>query len=440
MKRSRKISSDDPEAAGDASALRNALFEGRYDAAFQLARALREKYGERTPPGILYAGACALFGLGHILQAEEWVELHGTATMYRADHLYLAAYIELHKERGERALLYWTRIVQDDPSQTFADALIEKIKKGEDRVRLDLAQPGAFLRYVPLDAIDKPTKHPSKKSSLSSAPPSRRLFSGWRWLHRSGADGEGEQTRDTFWWLLAGIVLLSALSIGFGVYFNKILGLFAPDPYAAALEDLPDVPGNGTVIQADAYTEDAPRFVYPDKDAAFAEYREARVKIGDGFPNQARYLLGRLELSNASFEIKERARLLRDAIPRVRSSDFRDPLEVDSILEEPYMYRDAQVLWQGEIQNVRRSDTGVGFDLFVPRARKSAVASESEAGEDTEPAPAGEARVSVGVLYLFQPGDPAEVRELADGQSVRVFGSVIKTSNGRITVQAAELR
>lgn len=437
MKQSRNPGSDS-RSNRETQHLRAAIFEGRYDEAFQQARELRELHGEQTPPGVLYAGACALFGLGHILQAEEWVEAHGGLTMYRADHLYLAAYIELHKERPERALLYWTRIVQDDPSQTFADSLIEKLKKGEQRVRLELGQPGAFLRYVPLDSIENSIGADSAKSASG----------------KSRGTGDPEQTRDRFWWLLAGIVFLSAMSIGFGVYLNEIVALFAPDPYAAIRESLPDAPVRGAVIRPDSYTDDSPRFMYPEKEAALAEYREAREKIGAGFPNQARYLLGRLELSNASFEIKERVLLLRDAIPRVGRSDFRDPLDIGTVLEEPYIYRDAQVSWQGRVQNIRRSEQGLRFDLVVPhnvpassrqasddnlaQAADGPEAAETEIESETETGPDRAGTVSVSVLYLYETADREQTSELEDGQTLQIFGSVVKASNGRITVHASD--
>lgn len=429
-----------PGRAKNAS-LYSALFEGRYEQAFQSARALREDRGESTPAGVLYAGACALFGLGHILQAEEWVEAHGELTKYRAEHLYLAAYIELHKGRADRALLYWTRIVQDDPSETFADELIEKLKRGEQRVKSELNQPGAFVRYVPLEPVDSKTRGSGNPVGVGDS--------------RGRAAAQGERTRDAFWWLLAGIVLISVLSVGFGAYLDEILGLFAPDPYSAVQEDLPDVPAGGSVIRPDAYSDEAPRFIYPDKAAALAEYREAREKIGAGYPNQARYLLGRLELSNASFEIKERALLLRDAIPRVGVRDFRDPLDVASVLEEPYIYRDAQIDWRGRVAAPRASDAGVGFELILPRGESGAIAeaapidpaqsdpaadSADETGDATESAPGSSATVQVGVLFMAQQTEGGGAPpDLEAGQVVRVFGSVVKTSGGRITVHATEI-
>ncbi|MCR9142757.1 MAG: hypothetical protein NXI24_10935 [bacterium] len=428
---------------GETRSLRSALFEGRYEEAFQKARDLREARGEGTDPGTLYAGACALFGLGHILQAEEWVEAHGARSKYRGEHLYLAAYIELHKDHHERALLYWTRIVQDDPSETFADALIDKLKRGEQRVRQELNQPGAFLRYVPLEAVDSHAGPGAAQADGTAPRAEANLRRSWlRWGTRTD-DGQRD-SRDGYWWLLAGIVLLSVLSIGFGAYLDEILGIFAPDPYSAVREDLPDVPAGGAVINPEAYADDAPRFLYPDKAAALTEYSAAREKIASGYPNQARYLLGRLELSNASFEIKERALLLRDAIPRVGPGDFRDPLDVASVIEEPYIYRDAQISWQGDVQNLRQSAEGLGFDLILPRGAAAGNAPMEGGSEDADleagnPGPRPSGQIVVQVLYLFRDRGADRPPELRDGQSARVFGSVVKAAGGRITVHAVEI-
>ena len=395
----------------------DALFEARYDEAFQAARTLRERDGEQTAPAVLYAGVCALFGLGHILQAEEWLEEHGRRSHYRAEHLYLAAYVELHKERPERALLYWTRIVQEDPAETFADSLIEKLKRGSDRVRLDLNHAGAFLRYVPLDPVER---------GLRASRRTRTQPAGWftRLLQRfspaaPSTDG-AVVSRDRFWWVFAGIIMLTGVSVAFAAYLDDIARVFAPDPYSAAEETLPDVPLNGTVISPAEYSEDAPRFVYADKAEALQEFRTARERIAGGLPNQGRYLLGRLELSNASFEIKERARLLRDSIPRVSADQFRDPVDVRSVLEEPYIFRDAQVLWNGTVRNLAKAEGGLRFDLEV---------SGSGAGD----------RLPVSVLYLYS-GTGGPDREPVENQNIEVFGTVVKATGQRLTVQAVSLR
>lgn len=410
------------EPTGPGRRLRTALFEGQYERAFQLARDLREANtarGQDTAPPVLYAGACALFGLGHILQAEDWVAAHGEAVMYRAEHLYLSAYVDLHKQLPERALLAWTRIVQDDPSETFADELIDRLKRGESRVYQELRQPGAFLRYVPLDPVDPPD--PGGQTGLRRA---RGALAGnesevsAKFRQRTARSGSGR--RDAFWWLVAGIVLLAIPSVAVGVYFREIVGFFGPDAYASIEEELPDAPVRGSVVRPDDFGEgDFPRFVYDSRDAALADYRAARAKIGDGLPNEARYLLGKLELSNAGFEIKERARLLRDAIPDVPRGDFRDPLDLTSILQEPYIYRDAQIDWIGRVRGVRRSDGGIGFE-FIPDLQAEAAA-------------------GIQVLYPQAAEASRALPEIGEGQPVRIYARVARVARGQLTLLCTDL-
>ncbi len=386
------------------SNIRTALFEGRYEQAFAACRDARERQGERTPEWVLYAGACALFGLGHIHQSEEWVEAHGRATMYRADHLYLAAYLELHRRRYENALLLWTRIVQADPGETFADGLIAKLKKGDHVIERELEEHRAFLRYVPLEPVEGVAGARPDKSTKSTRKKSR---------------GDAGAQRDIFRPVVFGIVLLAGLSIGGALAVEPIANFFRPDPYKSLLEDLPQPPSSGTVVSPAQFGDEDPRFTYADRDAALVDYRSARERIGEGKINQARYLLGKLEFSNAGFEIKERALLLRDSIPRVPRADFRDPVDMASILGEPLLYRGATVFWRGSVKDLRRAEGGLRFRLNTG----------SEA--------------SVDVLYLFPREGPGSfAQDLSEDATVAVYGEFtvgVESGDGRLLVQAREL-
>ncbi|MCB1324899.1 MAG: hypothetical protein H7A21_18075 [Spirochaetales bacterium] len=323
----------------DLAYLRRALFEGRYNDAYDRAAGIRQTLRERTPARVLYAGACALFGLGHVLQAEEWVSEHGRASDFDASHMYLTGYVEIHRRRLDRALLSWTRIVQADPGETFADELIERLKRGEAEVLREVRDPSNFTRYVPLAPLD-----------VASAPEKPRRT-------------KRPRIRDAYRRLVLVLILLGLAGLGAVFLGTRLLELLRPDPYAGLLEELPRAPSGGTVTDPDRFEDEPPRFTYPDREAALDDYRNAREKIGAGLVNQARFLLGRLELSNASFEIKERARLLRDSIPTAPYSDFRDPISVRELVEEPYLYRGAQVLWTGTAENATRSEGVLRFDF-----------------------------------------------------------------------------
>lgn len=373
--------------------LERALFEGRYDDAFEIARRLREQQGTGVRPEVLYAGACALFGLGHVLQAEEWVEAHGEATRYGADSLYLSAYLEIQKRRLDRALLLWTRIVQIDPAETFADQLIEKLKRSEAAVLNEAEKAAHFTRFVPLPEA-------ARKIGARGAETRR----------------PGRLRLDPFWKLGLAAIGLVALAVAIGLLFPQIATIFEPDPYEAALETLPEAPASGGVTPIERYTEEQPRFVYAAREEALMEYNQARGLIFEGRVNEARRLLGRIELSNASFEIKERALMLRDAIPPITSREnFKDPVEPDALRKDPYIYRNAQILWSGVARDVNVSGSSVRFFLEMPAVSD----------------------LQTLVLYVPREGAPTPLR---NGDPVSVFGSFLELRGEQIRLQSADVR
>lgn len=369
--------------------LQQSLYAGNYEQAFAVARQLRESGGEATPPAVLYAGACALFGLGHVLEAQEWVERHGERTRYDADHLYLAAYLELHRQRVDQALLLWTRIIQLNPADTFADSLIERARRGDAALAHELRTAGAFTRFVPLPG---------------AAPGAERR------------EAKARRPRTAAPLVIATVLVLALAAVALGFYFDRIVRLVIGDRFEAALNELPAPPSQGSVLPESAYGDERPRFVYATRDEALAEYNKARQMIGQAQVNRARLALGRIELSNASFEIKERALLLRDAIPlALEAEELRDSVSAAQILKEPYLLRGAQVLWKGRATQVRRSGPALSLRLALVDLPEAEV------------------------VALFAGADDEAAPSIQDGDLVQVFGDLGGVRGTRLTVQAREI-
>jgi len=307
---------------------RRLVEEGRYEEAFRLVEDLRRQ--NEVDPEVYYLGSLALFGLGHVYQAEDWVRNFGKATGFGPDYQYLEAYIQLHHRRFDQALISWTAILQADPSQTLADQLIERVKQSEDMVLEDIRIPANFREYMPARRLR--TVRPA--------------FS-WRPLGR---------------WALIFLSGTALLSLAFYLYRMR---LEEKQP-----ELLP--PTHITLIPPASYKKgDRPQFLYRSIDEIKADFAEIQRLQGEGRPNQVLRLLGKLELSNAGFEVKERASHLRQSV--FFPADFADPLTVRQIQEAPFALRGARVRWKGSVLYAGERDflfqaEGAQIRVFFPRS------------------------------------------------------------------------
>lgn len=375
--------------------------EGRFDQAFRLAdQKIKETVRNEQQKGqdfseadlnknglteFVYLAAVSLFGLGHIRQAEDIVLAFDRFAPDSAHSLYLQAFLQLHYRKFHDALLNYTRIVRIDPSDTFADRLIEKMKKGHEAVFNDVQRSELLLRYIPLGHpgwINSPVDRQEQISDENTAGDSvrsRNMNSRAGELNNNGDhiviennDQSGRKHGRTS--ALPGKLqfffgsrrrfiistLLVLLAVAIGVYSGFRI---ASNPFRGLDEALPVEPRSGTVMPADSF-ESAYPFFYDSSEEAIADFRRARQSAIDGKPNQARRILAEIELSNAGFEVKERASLLRESIPYVDNIHFDDPVSIDDIYDEPYLLRGAQVFWQGIVRSFSVQDELI-FELEI---------------------------------------------------------------------------
>ncbi len=131
--------------------------------------------------------------------------------------------------------------------------------------------------------------------------------------------------------------------------------------YSACTDDsaLPEPPSFAVLNTEET---DPGMHVYHEPSEAVSDYKKAAELIRSGSVNQARLIMGRIELSNVNFEFKERVQLLRQAVRPVSWDSFKDHLSWNEYNEKPYHYRDAQIEWEGEI-----IQSESGSFLFQPK-------------------------------------------------------------------------
>ena len=403
--------------------LRRLVEAGAYDQAYQLCERLYKQNEAKTSPEALYYGCLALFGLGHIHQAEDWVAIQGAASEFNTRFLYLEAYLHLHGRNFEKALLNWTRILQLDPSETLADKLIEKLKGGESAVFREIRDPEAFRLFVPGAGKSVPARqNRSQRSGVGRdakvGAPSETADPGASGEAGRASEGKSKGT-DIFRRFVVFLILMAILGVGLGIIFPRFFGTVPGGSAAFDPQKLPEAPAGGAIIAPEQFDE-TPRFIYISADDVVRDYKRARRLLTEGMVNQAGYLIGKIELSNAGFEFKERARFLREFIPEISRENFRDPVSVTDVFNEPYLYRGAQVLWSGQIKNL--TDTAAGARFFL-------VQSE-------------ELRASLDARFNHaRLGDvESSLDHLKEGNQVQVFGDVVeRSSDGRIVLRVREI-
>ncbi len=343
----------------------------------------------------LRLGACALFGLGHVHQAADWVHQYGRLRP-DAHYRYMLALLHLHAREPDQALLEWTRILGEHPSETLADRLIEKLRTGEAGFQRDLLRPGSLWEFLP-------------------EPGGGPIPAQWRFPFAIRLPPLAKRA----------LLVLVALVVG-GVALGWAWRSFGPqlpwprrtDPYARLEDRLPGPPEGGTVnLSPGAVTTGAQ---YQTRDEVAADLRRARALIVEGKPNRARVLLGRIEGSNASFELKERARLLRDMIPSVPRADFRDPFTRIEAQRQAGDYRGGDVLWQGIVAPAGRLDRR-GFLLEGGRPGPAVVVLLPADFQATGPRP-GEGWEVFGAFL----GLDVQNRLVVQARELRPLGSVVK--------------
>lgn len=413
-----------------------------YNKAFQLCRECRQITKKYMSREVLYTGACALFGLGHVHQAKQWIEEYKSSAKQDSSYLYLTAYLALHHKQPEQALLNWTTILHLDPSQSFADRLIEAVKSGEKQVLEEVTIPDHFSRYVPIAIIKNQSSHSSlgnQKLKKNQRPQKRGLSKKFK--------------TEAFFIVLGAFIALGGIFFGkkenrdrWFLRFPDLLFSFLFSDGKSLEHDLPKAPRRGTLIFPEQYKGEAPPFMYKKRSEFLADYEKARKKILSAKVNQARLILGRMELSNISFEMKERVLLLRSSIPFLERENFHDPISIKKVQSQAYFYRGAQIFWRAKLRAILPRTKEIILELEKHSKEKKNIKEETgeypielssrKASEESSK----EYKNRLIVSYAVHPSQRKEALSKLNVQNdIQVFGVFQGIEAGALKIKAHEL-
>jgi len=307
------------------------ILDSQYGEAFRLCDQI-VRAAKKRDRFFQLAGAVSLLGLGHIRQAEEWTE---QVEFTEPEFFYIDAQIHLHAGRTAEALLCYTRIIDADPSDTFADRLIEKLRAEPEEIIHEVGD-APLERFLPLQVW---FSDQGRARHQAGTPIPSNFREGIRKLALSLFS-----RRMTLIFLSASGAAIMVLALIFVFY------KFYRGPLADLGDKLPEPPAQGTIIPMSQLKDVDVRFKFDSRKEVIDQYVQARQKIIEGRVNEARLLLNEIELSNAGFEIKERSSLLKQMIPYIPPGLFQDNVEIQKIVDDPDLYQGVQVVWPGTIE------------------------------------------------------------------------------------------
>jgi len=94
-------------------------------------------------------------------------------------------------------------------------------------------------------------------------------------------------------------------------------------------------------------------------------YSEAQTYFKAHRDNAAQVEINRLISSNASFSIKQKARLLMDYFEEPGFDNIKDVYPYSQVKQEPILYIDCWVVWKGMPTNIQTGNYSTAFNLLV---------------------------------------------------------------------------
>jgi tetratricopeptide (TPR) repeat protein len=237
-----------------------------------------------------------------------------------APRLFLAT-LALRKKDTTEAVRIWLGILDIEPSCPQAKRGLEKIRKISDSEGMD-----AFLRrgrFAPLLPRIRPPI--------------------------------------PLWTALIPVVLL--LAYGGFAFRDNLTNLFDRDPVPSR-EGLAHMFND---LKKETLVEQEPQgFIFNmSEDQILSALKTAQSFFDAYQDDRARVEINRILYSNASENIKQRARILASYLKEPDFTDFENLFEYASVKANPYLYDGCYIRWKGRMSNLEMKDPGMNFDFLV---------------------------------------------------------------------------
>ena len=238
-----------------------------------------------------------------------------------APRLFLAS-LALRKKDTTEAVRIWLGILDIEPSCAQAKRGLEKIRKISDSEGMD-----TFLRKARFSSL------------LPKIQPALPL------------------------WLPLLILVIVLIITGY-LYRGRFTDLLESSPVTSSREGLAHMFSD---LSKETLVEQEPQgFIFNmSEDQILTSLKTAQSFFDDYQDNLARVEINRILYSNASENIKQRARILASYLKEPDFTDFSNIFEYSEVKANPYLYDGCFIRWKGRMSNLEMADPGMNFDFLV---------------------------------------------------------------------------
>lgn len=243
------------------------------------------------------------------------------------DTLLGLAAVHLKRQETQEALELWLEILDKDPKNVYAQRGMKLLKKGmEPELLIEFTESGKISRLIP---------GPAKQVNRSA--------------------------------LLALLLLFGLAAAGLLFFPGSPAYLFS----SPGRTDLPDISLEDT---AQLLSEDGSDSLYQLEEGDIRGIcKKLETYFVEGRDNLVQREINRLELSNASVEVKEKTRLLKEYLKTPSFASFEDNFTYHEVIGVPRLYDSCFVLWTGAVSNLQLGEKKIRFDLLVGYERGEVV-------------------------------------------------------------------
>lgn len=290
---------------------------------------------------------------------------------------YLAALSSLHLDRLSFAIKLTEEIKRDSPDFAPAYQLSAylNLKSANDRESAVAGYAAALAKHPRDSYLRKGMKaaagagdfrtyqRRAKVAGLTAAPEPGKFVSRSRPGRYAGRIHRGFNLKLPF--AAASLLLLTAGLVYAGYFLFQKAGGSTGDVSSVDTSqvDLASIGGSERELIERVSKLAAAEF-YGASSALYEDYNTARALIKKGDYNRALLLLNKINNSNASFNVKERAEFLIKFVIGIDERNF-EAADYNLIKAKPYLYRGAALLVRGRVANLVEKNDSFHFTLLL---------------------------------------------------------------------------